>query len=61
MCLLLYPSNTTLEAWRNLMTFETPESGMGLVQKKRRKALGKAQNRGKLSHRMVFQMRKTAL
>lgn len=34
------------------MTFETPESGMGLVQKllereHRRKALGKAQNRGK--------------
>lgn len=50
--LLLYPSNAICETWRNLMTFETPESGMGLVQKllekeHRRKALGKAQNRGK--------------
>lgn len=48
------------------MSFETPESGMGLVQKlmekeHRGKAVGKAQNWGKFFHRMVSQMRKSAL
>lgn len=50
--LLLYPSNTMHELWRNLMTLETPESGMGLVQsllekEHRGKDVGKAQNWGK--------------
>lgn len=48
-CFLLYPSNTTREAWRGLMTFETAESGVGLVQEllekeHGEKAVGKAQN-----------------